>query len=53
MSITKLYSEDISVSNLDRAIDFYVNTLGFEKRTDEPNYQVEKMNDFQVVSREA
>lgn len=36
MSITKLYSANIFVSDLDRAIDFYVNTLGFEKRTDEP-----------------
>ena len=36
MSITKLYSADIYVSDLDRAIDFYVNKLGFEKRTDEP-----------------
>lgn len=34
--ITKLYSADIFVSDLDRAIDFYVNKLGFEKRTDEP-----------------
>ena len=36
MSITKIYSADIFVSDLDRAIDFYVNKLGFEKRTDEP-----------------
>lgn len=36
MSITKVYSADIFVSDLDRAIDFYVNKLGFEKRTDEP-----------------
>ena len=36
MSITKLYSADIFVSDLDRAIDFYVDKLGFEKRTDEP-----------------
>ncbi|CAA9574360.1 MAG: hypothetical protein AVDCRST_MAG86-2012 [uncultured Truepera sp.] len=34
--ITKLYSADIFVSDLDRAIDFYVNKLGFEKRTDAP-----------------
>lgn len=34
--ITKLYSADIFVSNVDQAIDFYVNKLGFEKRTDEP-----------------
>lgn len=36
MGITKLYSADVFVSDVDRAIDFYVNTLGFEKRTDEP-----------------
>ena len=36
MSITKLYSADIFVSDLDQAIDFYVGKLGFEKRTDEP-----------------
>ena len=36
MSITKVYSADIFVSDLERAIDFYVNTLGFEKRIDEP-----------------
>lgn len=36
MSITKLYSADIYVHDLDRAVDFYVNKLGFEKRTDEP-----------------
>ena len=36
MGITKLYSADVFVSDLDRAIDFYVDTLGFEKRTDEP-----------------
>ena len=34
--ITKLYSADIFISDLDKAIDFYVNKLGFEKRTDEP-----------------
>mgnify|MGYP000306202102 CR=1 FL=1 len=36
MSITKLYSVDIFVNDQDKAIDFYVNKLGFEKRTDEP-----------------
>lgn len=36
MSITKLYSADINVSDLDKALDFYVNTLGFEQRVDEP-----------------
>jgi len=34
--ITKLYSADIFVSDVDKAIDFYVDKLGFEKRTDEP-----------------
>lgn len=34
--ITKLYSADIFVSDLDKAINFYVDKLGFEKRTDEP-----------------
>ncbi len=33
--ITKLYSADIFVSDLERAIDFYVNKLGLEKRVDE------------------
>ena len=36
MSITKVYSADIFVSDLDWATDFYVDKLGFEKRTDEP-----------------
>ena len=36
MSITKVYAADIFVSDLDKAIDFYVGKLGFEKRTDEP-----------------
>ncbi len=36
MGITRIYSADVFVSDIDRAIDFYVNTLGFEKRTDEP-----------------
>ena len=36
MGITKVYSADIFVSDLDRAIDFYVGKLGFEKRVDEP-----------------
>lgn len=33
--ITKLYSADIFVSDLERAIDFYVDKLDFEKRVDE------------------
>ena len=33
--ITKLYSATVFVNGLEGAIDFYVNTLGFEKRTDE------------------
>lgn len=36
MSITKLYSAPIFVNDLDQAIDFYVDKLGFEKRIDEP-----------------
>jgi catechol 2,3-dioxygenase-like lactoylglutathione lyase family enzyme len=36
MSITKLYSAPIFVNDLDQAIDFYVNKLGFEKRIDDP-----------------
>lgn len=35
MSIAKIYSADIFVSDLDKAVDFYVNTRGFEKCTDE------------------
>lgn len=34
--ITGLYSADIFVGDVDRALDFYVNKLGFEKRADEP-----------------
>lgn len=33
--ITKLYSATVFVNDLEGAIDFYVNKLGFEKRTDE------------------
>lgn len=36
MGITGIYSADVFVSDLDKAIDFYVDTLGFEKRTDDP-----------------
>ena len=36
MSITRLYSADIYVNDLNRAVDFYVDKLGFEKRVDEP-----------------
>lgn len=36
MGITRIYSADVFVSDIDRAIDFYVGTLGFETRTDEP-----------------
>lgn len=32
--ITKLYSADVFVNDVDRAIDFYVAKLGFEKRVD-------------------
>lgn len=36
MGITRLYSADIYMHDLDQAVDFYVNKLGFEKRADEP-----------------
>ena len=36
MTITKARVIGVYVSNQDRALDFYVNTLGFEKRRDEP-----------------
>ena len=36
MGITKLYSADVYVHDLDKAVDFYVDKLGFEKRADEP-----------------
>ncbi len=36
MSVTRLYSADIYVHDLDTAVDFYVGKLGFEKRVDEP-----------------
>src|ERR687896_1718515 len=36
MGITGLYTADIYVHDLDKAVDFYVNKLGFEKRADEP-----------------
>jgi hypothetical protein len=36
MGIIKLYSADMYVHDLGRAIDFYVGKLGFEKRADEP-----------------
>jgi len=36
MSVTRLYSADIYVHDLDTAVDFYVSKLGFEKRVDEP-----------------
>src|SRR3712207_9080938 len=36
MGITRLYTADIYVHDLDKAVDFYVNKLGFEKRADEP-----------------
>ena len=34
--ITKASTVGVYVSDQDRALDFYVNALGFEKRTDEP-----------------
>ena len=36
MSVVRLYSADMYVHDLDRAVDFYVGKLGFEKRADEP-----------------
>src|ERR687893_3286710 len=36
MSITRLYSADIYMHDLDRAVGFYVDKLGFQKRADEP-----------------
>ena len=36
MGITRLYSADMYVHDLDKAVDFYVGRLGFEKRVDEP-----------------
>jgi catechol 2,3-dioxygenase-like lactoylglutathione lyase family enzyme len=35
-SITKVATVLVPVEDQDRALDFYVNTLGFEKRTDVP-----------------
>lgn len=36
MAITRAGTVGIFVSDQDRALDFYVNRLGFEKRLDEP-----------------
>ena len=36
MTITKARVIGVYVRDQDRALDFYVNTLGFEKRRDEP-----------------
>lgn len=36
MPIKRILSTTIRVSDADKAIDFYVNKLGFEKRRDEP-----------------
>ena len=36
MGITRLYTADVYVDDLDKAVDFYVDKLGFEKRADEP-----------------
>jgi predicted enzyme related to lactoylglutathione lyase len=36
MAITRAGTVGIFVSDQDRALDFYVNKLGFEKRLDEP-----------------
>src|ERR687887_2137871 len=34
--ITSVHSTTVLVKNQDKALDFYVNTLGFEKRDDSP-----------------
>jgi predicted enzyme related to lactoylglutathione lyase len=36
MSIARLYSADVYVHDLGKAVDFYVGTLGFEQRAGEP-----------------
>ncbi len=36
MATIRIYATTILVSNQDKAIDFYVNRLGFEKRDDSP-----------------
>ncbi len=36
MTITHIASTTVPVSDPDKAIDFYVNKLGFEKRSDQP-----------------
>jgi len=36
VGITRLYSADMYVHDLDGAVDFYVGKLGFDKRADEP-----------------
>ena len=39
---TKVGTITIGVSNQDRALDFYVNTLGFEKIDDQPMSETER-----------
>ena len=36
MAITNMHSTTVYVSDQDKAVEFYVNKLGFEKRQDEP-----------------
>ena len=39
---TKIGTISVGVSNQDRALDFYVNTLGFEKVADQPMSATER-----------
>ena len=39
---TKIGSIGVGVSNQDKALDFYVNTLGFEKVADQPMNETER-----------
>jgi lactoylglutathione lyase len=39
---TKISTVSIGVSNQDKALDFYVNTLGFEKIQDQPMSETER-----------
>ena len=39
---TKIASIGVGVSNQDKALDFYVNTLGFEKIADQPMSETER-----------
>ncbi len=39
---TKISTVSVGVSNQDKALDFYVNTLGFEKIQDQPMSETER-----------